>query len=155
MNANCKFDRTLVVQPCGTATDWQNNPGNCRLRIKNYNPADFAGACPACGASAATDWNGEFSVFYPGFAGTSEIYSPAAGLSIGGKALAPNPHISSNFGVLGGVWQFQVACDNGGGGLVVWSGLGPVATGPPMGIYTRGSGCLAVPPTFEIEAYSL
>ena len=89
-----------VVNPCNASTDWQNNPGSCRLRIKNYNAAAWAGACPACIVSGLPDWKGEFSVFYPGFAGTSEIYSPAAGLSIGGKVMCANPHVTSNFGVL-------------------------------------------------------
>jgi hypothetical protein len=142
-----------VVNPCNASTDWQNNPGSCRLRIKNYNAAAWAGACPACIVSGLPDWKGEFSVFYPGFAGTSEIYSPAAGLSIGGKAMCANPHVTSNFGVLGGFWVFQLCCDNGGGGLLVWGGQGPAAASAPLGIYNFVIGCLGFP-TLEIEAFT-
>lgn len=152
----CQKNYSIVIAgPCGslTSTDWQTNPGNCRLRIKNYNPADFAGACGGCLVSGLPDWNGEFAQFCN--LAPSEKYAPAAGKSIGGKAMAPNPCVSSNFGILAGHWVFQVSCDNGGGGIVVWSGPGPLSTSVPIGTYTLTFGCLAGPATLDIEAYTL
>jgi hypothetical protein len=149
----CIQASSVTVHGCDATTDWVSNPGNCRLRIKNYNPLDFLGACPACVASVLPDWAGEFNQFCN--LALSEKYSPGAGLSIGGKAMAPNPCVASNFGILAGFWVFQVACDNGGGGLVVWSGTGPAAAAGPIGIYTFAAGCLAGPATLEIEGYSL
>lgn len=151
----CTFSENIVIANplCDNTVDWINNPGNCRLRIKNYNPANFAGACPACIASGLPDWNGEFSQFCN--LAASEKYSPSAAKSVGGKAFAPPICVTSNFGTLAGHWVFQVACDNGGGGLVVWAGQGPLTAAGPIGTYAFGVGCLGGPATLDIEGYSL
>ena len=155
MNISCAFEQSIVVTDnCAvlTAAQWQTAPGSCRLRIKNYNAADFAGGCPACAASGLPDWNGEFTQFCN--LAPSELYSPGAGVSIGGKAFHPLLCVASNFGVLAGFWTFQVACDNGGGGLVVWGGTGPASAAGPIGTYAKGSGCLVGPATLTIEAFT-
>lgn len=152
----CTANQTIAVNDTAcnllTSIQWQTAPGTCRLRIKNYNPANFAGACPACIASGLPDWNGEFAQFCN--LAASEKYAPAAGKSIGGKAMAPNPCVTSNFGILAGFWVFQVSCDNGGGGLVVWSGQGPAAAAGPIGTYVFAVGCLAGPATLDIEGFT-
>lgn len=154
---SCNVQSSLQVQDTAcsllTSAQWQTAPGNCRLRIKNYNPAQFLGACPACAASGLPDWQGQFAQFCN--LAASELYSPGPGVSIGGKAFQAPVCVSSNFGVLAGQWVFQVACDNGGGGLVVWSGFGPATAAGPLGTYNFAVGCLGAPATLVIEAYSL
>lgn len=153
MNTCTQQESIVVSNPiCDNTVDWQNNPGTCRLRIKNFNPANFAGACPACIASGLPDWKGEFAQFCN--LAASEKYAPAAGVSIGGKAFKTPLCIVNNFGVLAGFWVFQLFCDDGGVGAAVWFGTGPATAAGPIGTYTKTGGCLAGPATLDIEGFT-
>lgn len=146
-------DSIEVIDGCTllTSAQWQSTPGTCRLRIKNFNPADWAGQCAGCTASGLPAWDGTFSQFQ--FVAPFHYYNIGNGFSIGGKTPFGAANIFNDLGIIGGAWFFEIACDNGGGALQVWIGSGPLVANPPTGIYTRSGGCM-LNATFEIEAYS-
>lgn len=151
---SCTVSQSIVVNDTScnllTSAQWQTAPGTCRLRIKNYNPANFTGGCGGCTPSALPDWNGEFAQFCN--LAPSELYSPAAGKSIGGVLMAAPVCVACNLGILAGFWVFQVACD--AGSQVIWGGTGPVAAAGPIGTYVKVAGCLAGPATLDIEGFT-
>lgn len=148
----CAFEQSIVVtDSCTTLTanDWLNNPGNCRLRVKNYNPADWAaGGCGTCTNAGGVNWDGTFPVF---IAGTGYFIDPGTG-NVGGKQPFFGGPAFPNLSVFGGQWVINMACAPTS--AFIWGGFGPVFAAGPIGIYNQNVGCV-VTPSFQIEAYSL
>jgi hypothetical protein len=150
----CNFAQNIVVSDVNcnllTSTDWFNgNTGACRLRVKNFNPADWvAGACAACPNAGGTTWDGTFPLFVPN--GLSPFYQidPATG-NIGGKA----PLFGNNCacGFLNGFgWYVALACNP----QFIWSSNFVVFPNGPVATYTGpfAPSCTAIV-SIQIEAY--
>lgn len=146
----CIKDFTLeVTSVCGPATDWIAAPGTCRLRIRNYNPADFTfGAlCVDCNLDGNPDFGGVFSTF----AGAGH-YDIPGGTSVLG--FEPLGGFISYVEFVAGTWYLALICQ-GTPSRYVW--LGARTDASPIGNYTLNavSSCATGPLTLEIEGYSL
>lgn len=135
------FALTVDAPTCGAGTDWDNNPGACRVRIKNFVVGSIPG-CPACPGGVGVEWDGTFPVFT-----APSTYTIAAGTVIGGK----DPlFIACNVNKFGGEWVVQLACD----GLYIWTGRSLQGLSP-VAVYSNTFGnCNPGLATVEIEAYT-
>ena len=143
----CQKNYSIQITGCDNTTDWVNNPGNCRLRVKNFNPLDWA-ICGTCAASGLPAWDGTFpSVIIA----ATTTYNVAAGVSIGGaQNLGPTFSCVEHNPALG--WAVILAC-NGSPPAFMWqSAFFNVAS--PLMIYPKVGGCTG-PANIEVEAYSL
>jgi hypothetical protein len=151
--ASCTFNESITVSNplCNTLTpaQWLTAPGTCRLRVKNYNPADWIGVgCAACANAGGLTWDGTFPLFVPGPSPSYQI-DPATG-NVAGKL----PLFGLNCGVtaFAGNWGVALACNP----RYIWvSGFFPT-TVVPMQIYTLSLGpapCNVTLAALEIEAY--
>lgn len=153
MNTCVKNDSLTVVDNCSLLlpADWLTTPGSCRLRIKNFNPADWTagGICASCTVGAGTTWDGTFPVFTPG---PNPLYQIAVTTgNIGGRV----PLFGSNCacGVLNPFgWYVALSC-NGAPPQYIWASGFNALAGGPIGVYTRNQGCV-LGANFEIEAYT-
>lgn len=148
--STCSKEFNLHVEPdavCGVATDW-SAPGLCRLRIKNFNPADWIGkSCAGCAASAGPVWDGKYSVWVGGLA-----YNAQPGYSLDGKNVA----ITSNVSFNAGFWRCAITCTGAPGGYV-FLGINPNPL-TPIGTYLDnglGTNCNGLALTLDVEAYHI
>jgi len=136
------FSLKVSAVTCDNNADWMNNPGPCRLRIKNFVQGSFPG-CPACANAAGNEWDGTFPVF-----GGNGHYYIAPGTVLGGKA----PLFSScdvNFFIGNNRWFIELAC----GSQYIWVGEKLAGVGP-LGTYVDSGGTTCQhTPSVEIEAY--
>lgn len=139
----CNQTLTLRVTSCGAGTDWVNNPGSCRIRIKNYVDGLLPG-CVVCNVSGAPAWDGTFSeVVSPGvFAADTSTAK-----SISGKVFA-----GATLTWTGLKWTFNITCLQGGVGTGMWQ-ASVLGSPTPFGVYNFGGGCSGGPLTLELEAY--
>lgn len=138
--STCYKDCSLTVDPpgCGPLTDWLNNPGTCRLRIRSYVPGLFT-ACGACNASVNPEWDGTFPNFALG------VYTIDAGVAISG---AETIQALCSIDFFGGAWRLTLVC-NGAPVSYIWRG----ASFTPLGVYGQVGGCSATPLALVVEAY--
>lgn len=152
MNTCSSQQSLLVTNPnCSllTANDWLNGTvGSCRLRVKNFNPADWlAGGCGACANAGGTTWDGTFpNIMHLGGQIQYGI-DPATG-NVGGKL----PLFGQNcaVGTIAGTWYVALACNP----LFIWSSDFHPLAGGPLVTYNRNQGCVLLA-SLVIEAYSL
>lgn len=149
----CHKNYSIVIAGCDNTIDWVNNPGNCRLRVKNYNPADWnAAGCGACPNGGAPTWDGTFPNYVPGPITTFQI--PFTTGNIGGKA----PLFGTNCAVgyfPGFGWYMALACNP----RYIWSSVFiPLLANGPVATYFLDVGpspCDIAIPSVTIESYSL
>lgn len=145
----CDFDKTLkVTDSCAllTPAQWLNTPGTCRLRIKNFNPADWSAGCGACVPAGGVTWDGTFPTFNVG----DGFYISATTVNVGGKQLVFGIHTAGLF-FFGGNWVIQIDCQGGAQHMFdanLAFAAGPVGT-YPFNVATC-TGILSV----DIEAYT-
>ena len=136
---------------CGAGTDWANNPGTCRLRIKNFNAALFNTAgCATCTPAGANTWDGTFPDYHAPVLGSWTYRIDPTTVSLFGTA----PLFGSNCacGFLNGSGFYVAFACAGAPGLYLWSSNFNVSG--PLGIYSGpGIGCCPGPASIEIEAY--
>jgi hypothetical protein len=153
MNIICSkpFSIAVTNPACNTLTpaDWLTNPGSCRLRVKNYNSADWIGAgCVTCPNAGGTTWDGTFPLFVPGPNPSYQI-DPTTG-NVAGKA--PLFGLNCSVGAFAGFWSVALACNP----RYIWVGSFFPTAVVPMQIYTLNLGpapCNVTLAALEIEAY--
>lgn len=161
MTTSCYRNYSLDVNPgCDAGTDWLNAPGTCRLRIKNFNNADWTNStlCTLARAGAVAVWDGTFSLVVPiVFPTPGNSYEIDLGTfqTCGGVYLGSSG--TSFLVYYGGVpkWRLQISyMDTGLGDQLRW--LGDLAGTSPIGIYPQLNRCNAgLPASIEIEGYPL
>lgn len=132
-----------------SANDWLNNPGTCRLRVKNFNAADWnAAPCVTCNPSGGLAWDGTFPLYFAGIGFGAAVTV----LSFKGKDWFHFPNVAVN----AGHWGMAIECNPFSD--VMWSSdltTIPFASGP-VGVYNQlagpGGGCIVLA-TVELEAY--
>lgn len=142
------FSIQVVSQTCSTLVlaDWLTNPGSCRLRVKNFNAADWlAGGCGGCANAGGKTWDGTFPLFSHFGAEIAYQIDPTVG-NIGGKL--PFFGQNSSVGTFTGSWFMALACNPN----YIWASGFRAFPALPTGIYARAQGCV-LGATFEIEAY--
>lgn len=160
MSIACYKTYSVDVVGCDSSTDWLSAPGTCRLRIKNYNAADWAAStlCFQARAGVVAPWDGTFSetLFVvspqPGFnfLADTTTFQTAGGVYLGS---AGTTFIWYNAAITR--WRFSFSYQTIGladGGR--WTG--DLISTSPLGVYSVGSKCTAgLPDTVEIEGYPL
>jgi hypothetical protein len=153
ISCTSSFSLTPTSPNCNASTDWANNPGTCRLRIKNFNAALFSGAgCASCTGTVANTWDGTFPDYHAPVLGSWTFRIDPTTVSLFGRV----PLFGSNCacGFLNGSGFYVALSCNGAPALYMWSSAFNGAG--PLGIYTGpGIGCSPGPASIEIEAYSL
>lgn len=157
MTIACRKDYSINVSVCDATTDWTHNPGSCRLRIAEYDPADWTNSalCFDARLGAIDPWDGTFSVPTPAgplidFYVDQVLFTTCGGVyfgAVGGNRLSYN--------TAGVRWELYLNYMTNGfatGGR--WSGR--LAGTSPIGIYALFARCnVGLPLTVEIEAYSV
>lgn len=147
----CLKEFTMHVEPsagpCGASTDW-SAPMLCRLRIKDFNPADWIGkSCAGCTPSADPVWDGRFPTWLVGLG-----YNAQPGYSLDGRNVA----MTSNVSFQAGFWRCAIICTGAPGGYV-FLGINPNPASP-LGTYLDnglGTNCSGLPLSLVIEGFSL
>jgi len=124
---SCTKQFTLTINGCGEETDWCVDPVACRLRVKDFNPADWT-----------LVWDGNLANFFAGApCGAYEDDTTFAGLN-----WSPGQNR----------WRFSILCI---GDLTTYLAAGPIGASP-LGVYTfdvsSDPTCIG-PASFEIEGY--
>lgn len=129
-----------VAAACDASTDWCTNPGTCRLRIKNFNAADWVAGPAPCDVSFLNGWDGTFEFTAQNGLNPCLTYKAVSEFSV-------NPSCDVNFNGPNWIINFSIPI----GTMAFYDG--PVAS--PIGIYTRNpSFSCTGPATLEIEAYT-
>ncbi len=140
----------VIADACGATTDWCTNPGACRVRIQNYNAADWvAGTFPPpfqsnpCDVDFFVGWTGEFAT-------TNQIGGNPCLTYVGLSATDPSSSFLLDYD--GGLGQWQLNFSGPGG--TFFFANGPVDPSP-LGVYTRDPdfSCTG-PATLTLEPYS-
>jgi len=133
---------TLTVNACDVNTDWCADPGICRLRIKDFNIADWPSSA-GCSTASIAAWDGKLSFIYDVLAPCKSYDGISSDGSTPSFALIYDPLVA------GGTWQ--ISYDTGEGTLFFANGPNDPS---PLGIYINdGFGCTG-PLIVEIEAYT-
>lgn len=154
---NCCKEFTIGITPapsCGESTDWTNNPGSCRLRVKDFNSSDWViGGCPGI-SFGSTPWDGTFSYFNAAFgqyqisqSGTPTFYLNTRYLKFSCRiALIPAPFLQ--------YWRVELTAF----GEPDWMYVAQKAAsgGTPLGVYNvvLSETCMVLPASIEIEGYT-
>jgi hypothetical protein len=155
-SATCiqQFSLTVALG-CDASTDWINNPGTCRLRIKTYVDGTFINnmGCPAYDAGAGVVWDGTFRNFVPIVPNTAcryDIVGQGFG-QISGFAIA-SASVQFFLTFSAGHWVLQVSALSGGVPQTLWTSNNKVGTNP-LGTYTFFNGCSSVPASLIVEGF--
>lgn len=156
MSNTCTQEFSLIVTNphCDllTPAEWFSNPGNCRLRVKNFNAADWlSGGCGTCTNAGGTAWDGTFPFFVANPLSPFYQVDPTVG-NIGGKTPLFGSNCACGF-LTGSGWYVALACNGAPAQFIYGTNFFPFASGP-LQTYTKNIGC-AGPATVTIEAYSL
>lgn len=148
----CKpFSINVSEIACGESTDWENNPGTCRLQIVDFNAADWVdNVCP--GVTFGTAWDGKFGYF----AGSGIYTLTAAGVpayKLNTRYLRFDSRIVLVAHPILRYWAIELTAFGEASQLYVARKADP--EGSPLGEYLvdAGGGCMSAPATVEIEAY--
>lgn len=141
---NTKLYQLTVDAACDAATDWFSDPGNCRLRIQDFDPADWPDSPGTCDTSFVNAWDGTFPFLFPPIGpGFSVRYSAGSDINA-----TPGFVLARGNAVLDD-WTMAFVSPTG----IVWIGSGPVSSSP-LGVFTRNPASCSGPASLVIEGYS-
>ncbi len=146
--ASCSKAFTIHVAGCDV-TDWCNGPGlgTSRLRVKNFNLADWQDVCT--GGYFAT-WDGTFPISHTEFGNPCSLYAA----TLPGVIYNPPTGVYLVWSSTDGQWILHALLPAPSTGLV-YIGFGPMTQASPVGAYAIGNGpSCGGPASFEIECYT-
>jgi len=153
----CVSQKSIVVAVgCSASTDWINNPGTCRLRIKAYVDGQFINnlGCPAFDVGAGVIWDGTFTNFVPivpNVACRYDIVGKGFG-RVSGFAIDSSTNFRLQFA--GGNWTLVVMALSGGFPQTLWASDGIKPGANPLGTYNNGGGsCSGIPVSLIVEGF--